>query len=161
MAGIRWPAPASDSGTTARVFATLITWLQEKTSPVFVIATANNVEQLPPELLRQGRFDEIFFVDLPTAEERADIFRIHLAKRKRDPKRFDIKALVEASPNYSGAEIEQSIISALHDAFDTNQDINQQILIDAIGKTSPLSRVMAEEIEARRRWAQGRTRPAS
>lgn len=152
---------ASDSGTTSRVFGTLITWLQEKQQPVFVIATANNVEQLPPELLRQGRFDEIFFIDLPQAEERADIFRIHLAKRRRDVRRFDLKQLMDASEGFSGAEIEQSVISALYDAFDLNHDIDQQMLLDAISKTSPLSRIMSEEIERRRRWAKGRTRPAS
>ncbi len=151
----------SDAGTTARVFGTLITWLQEKTAPVFVIATANNVQRLPPELLRQGRFDEIFFVDLPSAAERADIFRIHLAKRRRDPRRMDLAELVQASDGYSGAEIEQAVISALYDAFDQNRDIDTPLLRDALAKTLPLSRVMAEEIEARRRWAQGRTRPAS
>ena len=151
----------SDSGTTSRVFATLITWLQEKTKPVFVIATANNVEQLPPELLRQGRFDEIFFVDLPTSEERAEIFRIHLQRRRRDPRKFDLRALVEATEGFSGAEIEQGVISALYDAFDSGQDLDQPTLVGAIGQSRPLSRVMAEEIDARRRWAQGRTRSAS
>jgi SpoVK/Ycf46/Vps4 family AAA+-type ATPase len=151
----------SDSGTTSRVFATLITWLQEKTKPVFVIATANNVEQLPPELLRQGRFDEIFFVDLPTSEERAEIFRIHLQRRRRDPRKFDLRALVEATEGFSGAEIEQGVISALYDAFDGGQDLDQPTLVGAIGQSRPLSRVMAEEIDARRRWAQGRTRSAS
>lgn len=151
----------SDSGTTSRVFGTLITWLQEKKQPVFVIATANNVEMLPPELLRQGRFDEIFFVDLPGEAERADIFRIHLMKRRRDPRKYDLAALARASDGFSGAEIEQSIISALYDAFDQNRDIDQQMILESISKTSPLSRIMAEEIGKRRQWAQGRTRPAS
>jgi SpoVK/Ycf46/Vps4 family AAA+-type ATPase len=151
----------SDSGTTSRVFATLITWLQEKTEPVFVIATANNVEQLPPELMRQGRFDEIFFVDLPNETERGEIFKIHLAKRRRDPRKFDLKPLIEKSAGFSGAEIEQAVISALYDAFDENQDVTQEILIEAIENTKPLSKVMAEEIQARRQWAEGRTRSAS
>ena len=151
----------SDSGTTSRVFGTLITWLQEKKAPVFVIATANNVEQLPPELLRQGRFDEIFFVDLPNPEERAEIFRIHLVKRRRDPGKFNLVELAKASPGYSGAEIEQGIISALYDGFDENRDIDQEMIVRALGKTSPLSAVMAEEIEGRRQWAKARTRPAS
>lgn len=152
---------STDSGTTSRVFATLITWLQEKTAPVFVIATANNIEHLPPELLRQGRFDEIFFVDLPNAEERAAIFRIHLIKRRRNPERFDLDALTAATGGYSGAEIEQSIISALYDAFDESRDIDQQLLIEAIAKTSPLSKIMAKEINQRREWARARARPAS
>ena len=151
----------SDSGTTSRVFGTLITWLQEKKAPVFVIATANNVEQLPPELLRQGRFDEIFFVDLPNPEERAEIFRIHLVKRRRDPGKFNLVELAKASPGYSGAEIEQGIISALYDGFDENRDIDQEMIVRALGKTSPLSAIMAEEIEGRRQWAKARTRPAS
>lgn len=152
---------ASDSGTTARVFGTLLTWLQEKTAPIFVIATANNVEQLPPELMRQGRFDEIFFIDLPTPPERAQIFKIHLTRRQRNPKKFDIEALAKASEGFSGSEIEQSVISGLYDAFDENRDINQDLLIGALSKTRPLSRVMAEDIRARRAWAKGRTRSAS
>jgi SpoVK/Ycf46/Vps4 family AAA+-type ATPase len=162
----------SDSGTTSRVFATLLTWFQEKTSPVFVIATANNVEQLPPELLRQGRFDEIFFIDLPTAAEREEIFRIHLAKRRRDPAKFDLKELAEAAKArnggdseegfaFNGAEIEQSIISGLYDAFFMKRDLNQEILLNAMRETSPLSKIMADDISNRRKWAAGRTRPAS
>src|SRR5262245_49698498 len=107
----------ADGGTAARVFGTFLTWLSEKNAPVFVVATANEIAQLPPELLRKGRFDEIFFVDLPSPEERAEVFRIHLAKRERDPASFELDTLVEASREYSGAEIEASIISALYDAF--------------------------------------------
>ena len=108
---------ATDGGTTARVFGTFLTWLSEKTAPVFVVATANDISQLPPELLRKGRLDEIFFVDLPSEEERAEIFRIHLSRRGRDPEDFDLPALVAASEDFSGAEIEEAIISALYDAF--------------------------------------------
>ena len=151
----------SDAGTASRVFGTFITWLQEKSAPVFVIATANNVEVLPPELLRQGRFDEIFFVDLPTLEERKEIFRIHLALRRRNPARFNLEQLAHASAEFSGAEIEQGIISALHDAFDRSQDIDQEILIQALRATRPLAVLMAEQINKRREWAKGRTRPAS
>src|SRR5678816_3872924 len=103
----------TDGGTTARVFGTFLTWLSEKTAPVFVVATANDVSQLPPELLRKGRLDEIFYVDLPSREERSDIFRIHLAKRGREPEEFDLDALVAASPEFSGAEIEEAIILSL------------------------------------------------
>lgn len=151
----------SDSGTTARVFGTLLTWLQEKTAPIFVIATANNVEQLPPELMRQGRFDEIFFIDLPDAHERAEVFRIHLEKRRRDPGVYQLPLLARAAEGYSGAEIEQSVVAGLYDAFDAGRDLDQDILLEAVRRTRPLSRIMAEEIERRRLWAQGRTRPAS
>ena len=107
----------SDGGTASRVFGTFLTWLSEKTAPVFVIATANDISHLPPELLRKGRVDEIFFVDLPNEDERREIFRIHLAKRKRDPAKFDLDALARMSDGFSGAEIEEAIISGLYDAF--------------------------------------------
>ena len=103
------------------MFGTFITWLQEKTTPVFVIATANNVHQLPPELLRKGRFDEIFFCDLPDREDRRQILDIHLRKKNRDPGQFDMDKLVDATVDYSGAELEQAVIAALYDAFDTRQ----------------------------------------
>lgn len=151
----------SDSGTTARVFGTLITWLQEKDMPVFVIATANDIEVLPPELLRKGRFDEIFFVDLPDLEERKEIFAIHLRKRNRDPNDFDLETLAKASEGFSGAEIEQAVISALYDAFEQETDIDTELILNAIRQTYPLSATMKEKIEATRRWALGRTRPAS
>jgi hypothetical protein len=111
----------SDGGTAARVFGTFLTWLSEKSAPVFVVATANDISQLPPELLRKGRFDEIFFVDLPSAAERAEVFRIHLARRGREPGQFDLAALVEGSHEFSGAEIEEAINSALYDAFSSRE----------------------------------------
>jgi SpoVK/Ycf46/Vps4 family AAA+-type ATPase len=151
----------SDSGTTARVFGTILTWLQDKQAPVFVIATANNVEILPPELLRKGRFDEIFFVDLPTESERAEIFAIHLAKRNRPPAKFDLVQLARASNGFSGAEIEQAVVSALFDAFEKHRDIETDMIILAVGETYPISVTMKEEIEHRRKWATGRTRPAT
>ncbi len=151
----------SDSGTTARVFGTLITWLQEKEEPVFVIATANDIEVLPPELLRKGRFDEIFFVDLPQEEERKEIFTIHIKKRNRDPQDFDFEQLSKASSGFSGAEIEQALISALYDAFEQETDIDTGMLIFALKETYPLSATMREKIEKTRKWAVGRTRPAS
>ena len=119
----------TDGGTTSRVFASFITWLQEKTTPVFVIATANNVHQLPPELLRKGRFDEIFFCDLPDREDRRQIIDIHLRKKKRDPGQFDMDKLVDATVDYSGAELEQAVIAALYDAFDTGNDLDTEGLL--------------------------------
>ena len=129
----------SDSGTTSRVFGTIITWMQEKEASVFVIATANEVESLPPELLRKGRLDEIFFVDLPNPEERKEIFAIHLRSRRRDISRFDLDQLAKHSEGFSGSEIEQSIISALYDAFEKKTDISTENIIAALKNTYPLS----------------------
>jgi SpoVK/Ycf46/Vps4 family AAA+-type ATPase len=150
-----------DSGTTARVFATFITWMQEKTSPVFLVATANDVSQLPPELLRKGRFDEIFFIDLPDHAERVDIFSIHLRKRKRDPSKFELNGLADATRGFSGAEIEQAVLGALFAAFDQNRDITQDDILAEVKSVVPLSVMMREDIEALRTWARLRTRPAS
>jgi hypothetical protein len=152
---------ATDGGTTARVFGTFLTWLSEKTAPVFVVTTANDVSQLPPELLRKGRLDEIFYVDLPSDEERTEIFRIHLAKRSRDPVKFDLQALVDASRDFSGAEIEEAIISALYDAFYEKQDLTTAHVLAALGQTVPLAKTMAEKVTAQRNWAVGRARNAS
>ena len=152
---------STDSGVTARVFGSLITWLQEKTAPVFVIATANRVASLPPELLRKGRFDEIFFVDLPAPEERAEILRIHLARRRRDPGRFDIAELVRLTDRFSGGEIEQAVIDGLYLAFAEHRDLEMTHLARAIQGTLPLSTTMREEIERLREWALTHTRPAS
>lgn len=151
----------SDGGTTARVFASFITWLQEKTAPVFVVATANRIEDLPPELMRKGRFDEIFFVDLPSRTERREIFAIHLRKRKRDPGAFDLDTLADHSAGFSGAEIEQAIISALYDAFDAGRDIATPDLVANLQASVPLSRTMREQIDAQRQWARQRARNAS
>lgn len=151
----------SDAGTAARVFGSFITWLQEKKSPVFVIATANSVSQLPPELVRKGRFDEIFFVDLPNLEERTDIWRIHLEKRNREPKNFDLGSLAMTSDGLSGAEIEQALIAGLYEAFDQSRPLQMDDLLDVLQDTVPLSRMMAEEIEGLRAWATQRARPAS
>jgi SpoVK/Ycf46/Vps4 family AAA+-type ATPase len=151
----------TDSGTTARVFGTLLTWLSEKSAPVFVVATANEVSQLPPELLRKGRFDEIFYIDLPSAAERSEIFAIHLSKRNRPPEEFDIPALVELSHSFSGAEIEQAIISAMYDAFYAGQQLATTHLLVALEQTVPLARTMAEKIAGQRQWAVGRARNAS
>ena len=152
---------STDGGTTARVFSTFLTWLQEKTVPVFVVATANQVEALPPELLRKGRFDEIFFIDLPSKEERKDIFAIHIRKRKRDPAKFDLDALAEATPGYSGAEIEQAVIESLFNAFDSGGDLTTDHVLKAVRASVPLSMTMREKIAYLRTWAETRARQAS
>ncbi|MGD9101762.1 MAG: AAA family ATPase [Anaerolineae bacterium] len=152
----------SDAGTAARVFGSFLIWLQEKTAPVFVIATSNNINLLPPELLRKGRFDEIFFVDLPSSEEREEIFAIHLDKRYRDPNNFDLLQLARVSEGFSGAEIEQAIIAGLYEAFDNGErDLSTQDLLDAIQATIPLSRTMREQMTALRNWARTHARQAS
>ena len=151
----------SDGGTTARVFGTFIAWLQDKTAPCFVVATANDVSALPPELLRKGRFDEIFFVDLPGEPERADIFAIHLKKRKRDPALFDLNALAKATHGYSGAEIEQAVVSAMYDAFDLGRELTTEDILEVAKQSVPLSLTMKEKIDVLRFWAETRARPAS
>ncbi len=152
---------SSDGGTTARVFGTFLTWLSEKTAPVFVVATANDISQLPPELLRKGRLDEIFFVDLPDEGERAEVFQIHIAKRGRDAAHFDIPALAAASEGFSGAEIEEALISGLYDAFSTQEELSTALVLEALRQTVPLSRTMDEQINRLRAWANGRARNAS
>ena len=151
----------ADGGTTARVFGTFLTWLSEKTVPVFVVATANDISQLPPELLRKGRLDEIFFVDLPCRDERLEIFPIHLRKRGRDAAAFDLEALANASKDFSGAEIEEAINSALYDAFYAGQQLTTGHVLTALTHAVPLARTMEEQINALRLWAEGRARYAS
>ena len=151
----------TDGGTTARVFGTFLTWLSEKTAPVFVVATANDISQLPPELLRKGRLDEIFFVDLPSRDERSEILRIHLGRRRRDPAGFDLTALADASHDFSGAEIEEAIISALYDAFAEGKQLNTYHILASLAQTVPLAKTMEEQISALRSWAEGRARSAS
>lgn len=152
---------STDGGVTARVFGTLLTWLQEKTAPVFVVATANRIELLPPELLRKGRFDEIFFIDLPAEAERQEILGIHLRRRGREPAGFDLARLAEASAGFSGAELEQAIVSALHDAFAEGGQLEQRHLERAVAESLPLAVTMREEMDRLRAWARTRTRPAS
>ena len=151
----------SDGGTSSRIFGSFLTWMQEKTSPVFVMATANRVERLPGEFLRKGRFDEIFFVDLPTPQERQDIFQIHLSKRREEISRFDLEQLAKVSDGFSGAEIEQAIIAAMYEAFAQEREFTQLDIIAAIKSTLPLSRTMTEQVTALRDWARQRARPAS
>lgn len=151
----------SDGGTSSRIFGSFLTWMQEKTSPVFVMATANRIERLPGEFLRKGRFDEIFFVDLPTPEERQHIFNIHLSKRRNDISRFDLEQLAKVAEGFSGAEIEQAIIASMYEAFAQDREFTQLDIIAAIKSTLPLSRTMTEQVTALRDWARQRARPAS
>lgn len=150
-----------DSGTSARVLSYFLTWLQEKRKAVFVIATANDVQKLPPELLRKGRLDEIFFIDLPRTDERLEIFDIHIRRRNRDPQAFDLDRLAAEAAGFSGSEIEQAIIGALFDAFDAGRDITTDDISAVLKVTVPISRTMAERITALREWAAERARPAT
>lgn len=152
---------STDGGTSARVMSTFLTWLSEKEKPVFVIATANDISQLPPELLRKGRLDEIFFVDLPNEEERKRIFAIHIRRRKREEKHFNLEKLARASEGFSGAEIEQAVISALYDAFYLDKQLEDADILNSLKETVPLSKTMQENIVALRAWADGRARYAT
>lgn len=143
------------------MFGALLTWMQERQSSTFLVATANDVSALPPELLRKGRFDEIFFVDLPNEAARNAIFRIHLSKRRRDPKDFDLASLVAATAGYSGAEIEAGIESALREAFgDGKRPLGTNDLLAAYRRSPPISVIMADRIAALREWASSRCVPA-
>jgi AAA+ superfamily predicted ATPase len=151
----------SDGGTTARVIGLFLTWLQERTAPVFVVATANDITGLPPEMSRKGRLDETFFVDLPRSRERAEILQIHLRKRKRDPAAFDLHNLVTACDGFSGAEIEQAIVSAMHDSFFADREVTSTDLMRAFDLMVPLSRTSKEGVASLRQWASDRARPVS
>lgn len=151
-----------DGGTSQRVFGTILTWMQEKTAPVFVVATANDVTALPPETLRRGRFDEIFFLDLPTEEERREIITVHLRKRRREPGTFDVYHLAQISDGFTGAELEQAIVDALYHAFSEDRDVRTADVTAAIGRAVPLSRSQREVIERLRSWLRdGRAQSAS
>ena len=151
-----------DSGTSTRVFGTILTWMQEKTSPCFVVATANDIASLPPELLRKGRFDEIFFLDLPTQAERKEIFTVHLRKRNSIPADYDLDQLAAATGGYVGAEIEQAIIDAMYLGFNENREFSTADILAAIKRQVPLSISQRETIEALRSWLrEGRAQSAS
>jgi len=160
MSGAR-SSGSSDGGTSARVFGSFLSWMQEKTSPVFVIATANDIGQLPPELLRKGRFDELFFVDLPDDNERDAIWRIHINRRGRDADTFDIHAFVQLSEGFTGSEIQQAVTDAMFDCFDLGKELDTGSIVRAIDGTVPLSITMAEQIKSLRQWAGNRARRAS
>jgi len=150
----------ADAGLSQRLLATLLTWMQDRESGVFLAATSNNITVLPPEMLRKGRFDEIFFVDLPNTQIRASLFTLHLKKRGRDPGAFDAAKLAQASEGFSGAEIEQAIVSGLYTAFSQKQQLSTEILLAEIKSTQPLSVTRAEEIASIRDWAKNRAVPA-
>lgn len=147
---------AEDSGTSGRVLATLLTWMAERKATVFLVATSNDISKLPPELLRKGRFDEIFFVDLPDAEARERIFQLHLSARQLEVENFKIDELVEASDGFTGAEIEQAIVSALYTALARDANVDTAVLLDELLATSPLSVVMADRLDQLRHWARQR-----
>ena len=146
----------TDGGLSRRLFGSFLTWLQEKSEEVFVVATANDLSAIPPELLRKGRFDEIFFVDLPDAQERTTIFQIHMTRHRQDPKRFDLARLVLASDGFSGAEIEQAIITALYHALYERCRVNTDLIEHTIKATVPLSVSRREDLQRLRAMAQSR-----
>jgi ATP-dependent 26S proteasome regulatory subunit len=150
-----------DAGVSSRLLASFLSWMQDRKAPVFVAATCNNVRALPPELIRKGRFDELFFVDLPNQAERKQVFAIQLARRKRNPAEFNLDRVAAAAVGYSGAEIEAAVQTGLYSAFSSKQALATQTLLDALKATVPLSTTRAEEIEALREWARTRAVPAS
>ena len=152
-------ADGNDDGLSRRVLGTLLTWMAERKKPVFLVATANEIMRLPPELVRKGRFDEIFFVDLPSPQNRRDILLIHLRKRGLDPAQFDLEALTRNTQGFSGSEIEQVIVSAMYTAHAQGRQVTQDDLLAEIQQTRPLSVVMSEKVEETREWALSRTVP--
>ena len=161
FAGSGPDSASADAGVSSRLLASFLSWMQDRKAPVFVAATCNNVEALPPELIRKGRFDELFFVDLPNQAERKHIFAIQLARRKRNPAEFNLDRLAAAALGYSGAEIEAAVQTGLYSAYSIKQALATQTLLDALKATVPLSITRAEEIEALREWARTRAVPAS
>jgi SpoVK/Ycf46/Vps4 family AAA+-type ATPase len=146
-----------ETGTTQRVLGSFLTWMAEKKSKVFVVATANDISSLPPELVRKGRFDELFFVDLPSQDIRAKIFDIHLRMRGQDPESLDLNSVAKAAEGFSGAEIEQAIVSAFYTAHAHNAKLQNDHLLEELRRTKPLSVVMSEKVSLLRQWAAGRT----
>jgi SpoVK/Ycf46/Vps4 family AAA+-type ATPase len=161
FAGSGPDSASADAGVSSRLLASFLSWMQDRKSPVFVAATCNNVTVLPPELIRKGRFDELFFVDLPNQDERRQIFSIQLAKRKRNPADFDLEAAATAAKGYSGAEIDAAVQGAMYAAYSGKTPLTTQLLLNALGQTVPLSTTRAEEINELRQWAQTRAVPAS
>lgn len=147
----------NDGGTSQRVLGTLLTWMAENDKPVFVVSTANDISRLPPELIRKGRLDEIFFVDLPDVNSRKEIFAIHLEKRKLNSAQFDLEKLAMSCEGFTGSEIEQAIVSGLYHSYGQDKKLTTDIILDEIKNTRPLSVVMAEKLSELRQWAAGRT----
>ena len=152
---------SEDGGTSLRVLGTFLTWMQERTADVFVVATANDISRLPPEFLRKGRFDEIFFVDLPDNVTRTDILRIHLARRAQKPDRLNLELVTTATRGFSGAEIEQVVVAALYTAFNDEAQLTTELLLKEAAATRPLAVMMAEKIQELREWAKTRAVPAN
>jgi SpoVK/Ycf46/Vps4 family AAA+-type ATPase len=150
-----------DAGVSSRILAAFLSWMQDRKAPVFVAATCNNVNALPPELIRKGRFDELFFVDLPNQSERKQIFSIQLSRRKRNPNDFDLDRVATAAKGFSGAEIDAAVQTALYAAFSSKQQLTTDNLWQALKATIPLSTTRAEEIQELRAWARERAVPAS
>ena len=149
----------NDDGTSKRILGSLLTWLAENRANVFIVATANNIEDLPPELIRKGRLDEIFFVDLPKHDVRKQIFTIHLDKRDINQSAIDLERLAEESEGFSGSEIEQAVVSAIYSSYGSDTPVTTESLVEEIKATRPLSVVMDTQIENLRRWASSRTVP--
>jgi SpoVK/Ycf46/Vps4 family AAA+-type ATPase len=152
---------SEDGGVSQRILGSFLSWMQDRRGEVFVVATANDIERLPPEFLRKGRFDEIFFVDLPDGQTREEIFRIHLSSRNQEPAAFQLQALGEATRGFSGSEIEEVVVSGLYTAFTEDRVLSTEDLLREVGVTVPLSVTMAERIAALRSWARERTVPAN
>ena len=161
FAGSGPDSASADAGVSSRLLASFLSWMQDRKSPVFVAATCNNVTVLPPELIRKGRFDELFFVDLPNHAERKQIFAIQLTRRHRNPAEFDLDQAAAAAKGYSGAEIDAAVQGALYAAYSGKTALTTQLLVDALGQTVPLSTTRAEEIQSLRDWARTRAVPAS
>jgi len=161
FAGSGPDSASADAGVSSRLLASFLSWMQDRRAPVFVAATCNNVTVLPPELIRKGRFDELFFVDLPNQTERRQIFQITLTRRKRNPAEFNLDQVAAAARGYSGAEIDAAVQTAMYAAYAGKRPLNSEDLVDALKATVPLSTTRAEEIERLREWAQNRTVAAS
>ena len=154
------PDEGSDGGASRRVLGTLLTWMNDRAARVFLVATANDISHLPPVLLRKGRFDEIFFVDLPAPAAREEIVRIHLRRNKQDPAVFDVPGIAAAADGFSGAEIEQAIVAALYEAHAEKKPLDNAAIETEMKRTRPLSVVMAEKVAELRNWARSRAVPA-
>ncbi len=161
FAGSGPDSASADAGVSSRLLASFLSWMQDRKAPVFVAATCNNVTVLPPELIRKGRFDELFFVDLPNQAERKQVFAIQLSRRRRNPAEFDLDKVAAAAKGYSGAEIDAAVQGALYAAYSAKSQLTMQSLIDALAQTVPLSTTRAEEIDSLREWARARAVPAS
>ena len=161
FAGSGPDSASADAGVSSRILAAFLSWMQDRKAPVFVAATCNNVTALPPELIRKGRFDELFFVDLPNQAERKQVFSIQLTRRKRKPADFDLDRVATAAKGFSGAEIDAAVQTALYAAFAGKQEVNTDHLLQALKATVPLSTTRAEEIQQLRTWARERAVPAS